>query len=119
MSEKMYLVPEGMRKAAGRATEDVDPEGFIMYPGLEAAIRWLDRILEEKLVDNVTPWQTPWQAGRNEAIKEIRGMFLAPEPEFPEEIKGLFVNEVLGMVNGKQINDRIRKAYLCGKKENQ
>ncbi len=41
-------------------------------------------------------------------------MFLAPEPEIPEAIKDLLVVPVTGMINGKQINDRIEKAYRRG-----
>jgi len=86
MSEKRYVVPEGMRLAAGRATNGVDPEGFLIYPALEAALRWQSENLK-------VPTEKEWAACLQDARRDsgispvmawVRRMYLTPEPEAPE-----------------------------------
>ena len=86
MSETKIQLPEGMLKAAleGLGIEVVHARRKYVKAALEAALRWLDGVLEDllrKVTDN--------SAGlaRRTAIEDVRRMFLAPEPEtsLPEE----------------------------------
>jgi hypothetical protein len=97
---------------------------------LEAALRWMDGELE-KLWDSYNqPFGSQSERavdlysakrnGQHEAIQEIRRMFLAPEPEVPEEeIKDLLAhptpedaaNILFPCVH---FNQRIREGYLRG-----
>ncbi len=84
---KKILIPEAMRKAVESALDHLDPEEFMFYPGLEAALRWLS---ENPIVP--TDAQTKKireaffaQNDVNELIKFTliewqKHMFIAPEP---------------------------------------
>lgn len=126
MSEKKYVVPEGMRRAAGQATHNVDPEGYIMLPGLEAAIRWLaenpiwptpEQALAMSVTKPVIDSFDNWELVRWGACEWQRRMFLASEPKIPEAVKDLVVD--LGIspelsISRKQFNRDILEAYRRG-----
>jgi hypothetical protein len=90
-----------MRLAAGRATNGVDPEGFLIYPALEAALRWQSENLQvptaEQARELFSVVDHPVGAsgdGWNKVVSDIavewqRRMYLAPEPEVPDEIKDI------------------------------
>lgn len=117
MSKKKIVVPDGMLKAAqGAISDDIsyfDCEGI-----LEAALRWQDAELK-KMYDKVNqPFGCDSEAesnrlsnvrhGRLCAIEDVRRMFLAPEPEVPEEIKDLMDRW------GNRFDEAILQAYRRG-----
>jgi hypothetical protein len=86
VSEKKIVVPEGMLQAAIHSDcmdeiENIDEEKM-----LEAAMRWQDGELQ-KLV-KPSP-RNECQASYNMAIDDVRRMFIAPDPEVPEDIADL------------------------------
>jgi hypothetical protein len=116
MTEQRYVVPEGMLKAADEAIGKVRSEQHEQLTGrdgelwpndlkrisIEAALLWLR--------DN-TPIGGP--TGDYVGVWLDR-MFLAPEPEIPEAIQDLQVND-LDMGWDGPINKRILEAYRRGK----
>lgn len=97
-SDKKYVVPDGMRIAAGGNTGGVDPEGYILYLGLQGAIKWLSEnpqmptIKQLEEMWNQIPESTAnypyWQKVREVMAEWQRRMFLAPEPpkSFPDPL---------------------------------
>lgn len=85
-AKRKVIVPEGMRLAAGAATKEVDPLGYLIYPALEAALQWL---ADHPIVPTDAQWEelsasAPLNS-RNMSYKWVvaewqRRMFLVPEP---------------------------------------
>lgn len=82
------VVPAGMLKAAGNSTEGVDPEGYLIYQAVKAALQWL---AENPIVPNESQAKELYfdkqSVGKFESPEIFyprawqRRMFLAPEPE--------------------------------------
>jgi len=123
MSEKRYLIPDGMWHAAEHAAEC----GFTQRQILEAALRWwaekpivptakqsaelehLCRLNDEPTCSDATFYCAEWQ----------RLCFLAPEPEVPEAVKDLMMilNGTLLVVADREMHDRdILEAFRRGLK---
>ena len=94
MTDKRYIVPEGMLQA-GRAVYSgyvTAEEGARVI--LEAALRWQDGELEkmiqgdpyanDRFMRSETLNENACRTGFNQAIHEVRRMFLAPEPEYKD-----------------------------------
>lgn len=94
MTDKRYAVPEGMLQA-GRAVYSgyvTAEEGARVI--LEAALRWQDGELEkmiqgdpyanDRFMRSETLNENACRTGFNQAIHEVRRMFLAPEPEYKD-----------------------------------
>ena len=107
MSEKKIVVPEGMIRAVEDRCGDLCKYGgksqsvrFVSQTAVEAALRWLSEnpILPtaEQLYSTigklpVAMCDIVWTERDRALIAEWqRRMFLAPEPEVPEEIKDLW-----------------------------
>ena len=123
MSDKKYVVPEDGFNVACKAI----PFSFVAWHqrlALEAFIRWQS---ESPRVPSVRDIQEMVAAFNGQSLEQSdclrsflpiewqRRMYLAPEPEVPEEIKDLLVNPVIGAINGEQINDRVLQAFQRGK----
>jgi len=128
MSEKRYVIPKGMLEAA-ILSHPFDPRTKFIPEMLEAALRWLSdnpivptakqsaeleslcRINDEPMCMDAIFYCSEWQ----------RRMFLAPEPEVPEEVKDLLVDasvrypDVPRSVPG-YYNDLILEAFRRGQK---
>jgi hypothetical protein len=99
MSEKRYIVPEGMLKAVQNALvgywhdHTVTSDSSITVV-LEAAVRWLS---ENPIVPTEQEYRDFGVKFDFQGVKCIaewqRRMFLAPEPEVPEAIKDLMCGE--------------------------
>lgn len=96
MSDKKIVVPDGMFLSVDEAISKTRGIGCDITGGqvrdvtLEAALRWLyDELdsLERVPYDNVMAHQY------NSCIADVRRMFLAPEPEVPEEIADILWGE--------------------------
>lgn len=121
MSERKYVVPEGMLKAAcaAQSARRIDPEGWIVVrESLEAAIRWLAEnpmVPTKKQAEDVSSIRPIelFQVGLREWQ---RRMFLAPEPDVPDEIRDLYFG---GLHEGSEvtaiIRDRVLEAWRRGK----
>jgi hypothetical protein len=133
MNERRIVVPEGMLKAVQAIAEDhggVSPysdRGKECYPAiLEAALRHLSEHRQDMSPTLLRSIRNDVSfIGVNETdIYEIvnaalRRMFLAPEPETPEQIKDLLWEDV--GCRGVQLspaflNDQIREAFRRGQK---
>ena len=130
MSDKKYVVPEEGLKAArdavaaGEMLEHSTRSKDLLQTALEAFIRWQS---ESPRVPSVRDIQEMVAAFNGQSLEQSdclrsflpiewqRRMYLAPEPEVPEEIKDLLVNPVIGAINGEQINDRVLQAFQRGK----
>lgn len=128
-SDRKILVPDGLRRAAGRALNDLDPEGYMILLGLEAALRWL---AENPIVPTVQQQDAMVkrkdsyaQAERNAYFYSVewqRRMFLSPEPdEIPKELHDLTWRNSQGSA-GKvsltftELDERILEAFNRGRK---
>jgi hypothetical protein len=135
-------VPEGMLIASWTATlakmkehiesgrGDSVAELHVARIAVEAALRCLSENpivptgdqamrLRDIAIEVSARYGTKLPTGASESAVAVAWqscMFLAPEPEVPEELKDLLVNPVIGMVNGDQVNDRIKQAYRRGQK---
>lgn len=116
-----YKVPDGMLKAfkeAYRAEYGCLPHSVHMQKivrSFEAALRWLAEnppLPTEKQCNEM--WRAADNHGDRYCQEWIRRMFLA-EPEVPEEIEDLQVND-LDMGWDGPINKRILEAYKRGQK---
>ncbi len=112
MSEKRYVVPDGMLKSAWhevavKMSERIavgDNSGVaelhVARIAIEAAIRWLDeRDLtddEVSLIVGGTEWSGYFTTIRTAIRAYFKHMFLAPEPEVPEAVKDLLCDRVRG-----------------------
>lgn len=112
MIERNIAVPDGMRLAFVYAMQEKFghvPGGILV--GLEAALRWLS--------DNPIPidptvkiWldicaKMPTKSHAERLMEFQRRMFIAPQPEIPEEIKDLLFPE--------HDNSRLIEAFRRGK----
>ncbi len=141
MDERKIVVPEGMLKAAWHAQLPADNPTYEWDEGdelskksyrrvFEAALRWL---LENPIVPSETDViilaDVSLRAGddRNKQVQDVavewqRRMFLAPEPEVPEEIKDLLAtpiptaNNPCAVMEIKNVNEKIIEVYRRGKK---
>jgi hypothetical protein len=104
MSEKKYVVPEGMLKAAIEASDSLPYMKTDIRRGLEAAFRWLaenpivptDKQVREMIapkfgINSKELNGNMIASGITAAITWQRRMFLVSEPEVPEEIKDLLI----------------------------
>lgn len=127
------------RKSQSRQLADRDGE---LWPNdavnttLEAALGWLDEILHQRNPDfhrailkrereyfpgddadmSVIVLRVNFEYGVSFARNYIRGMFVAQEPEVPEEIKDLMVfdNCLDTSIPAKQHNEYMLKAFRAG-----
>lgn len=74
----------------------VVPEGM-----LEAAVA-AHPYCSEQLISAVIEWQ--------------RRMFLAPEPEVPEEVKDMLVEEHISRWRGEEVNEKVIEAFRRGQR---
>ena len=124
MTDKRVVVPTEMLTAAWQSVaakmkEYVNegrservPELHVARIALQAALLWLDDELEKMVVENITRWQ----AGRNEAINEVRRMYDAPAE--PKGIDDLLAESQAHMtISSDTLNKAIREAYARGLKE--
>jgi hypothetical protein len=115
MTDKKIVVPQGGLDAAAGATKNITTgQWAILRDGLEAFCVWLsenppkpDQVQEES-IQNYLPGCGPAEFAR----QWIARMFLAPEPEVPEDIKDL----MLVGVNEKLSNKNIIEAFKRGQK---
>lgn len=136
MADRKIVVPDAMRRAFGRGTQDVDPEGYLAFHGLEQVILWLTDILHERNPDfhrailkrekeripgddndtAIIARRVDFEYGVSFARNYIRGMFVAQEPEVPEEIKDLMVFEncLDTSISSKTHNEYMLKAFHRG-----
>jgi hypothetical protein len=117
MTDKRYIVPDGMRRAFGRALPDpdFDSDGVICLVALEAALRWL--------ADNPA---MPSMKQLNDMYKKVdtgnggtyipaylaewqRIMFLAPEPELSDEVEQV-ISRTRGRTFSKSDAAKLHKA---------
>lgn len=124
MGEKKVVVPDGMLKAAIVSyNNSTSKRGYrhvvdahVMIDTLESVLLWMDEILEKEqhpIKIKVNGLTETWVDGWVSAIKQVRGMFLAPETEVPEEIKGLL--DPMDRENRFYSNMNIIEAYRRGK----
>lgn len=130
MSEKRYVVPEGMLDEVFRFSSDY-ATAYKCDPSekqqLEAALRWLSETKQYLSVDDLHEIMVRYRSlpfnetTVNDIVHEaLRRMFLAPEPEVPEAIKDLLLPED-GPISGayfqkETYNTRIMQAYRYGQK---
>jgi len=112
MSLKKIIVPEGMRFAAGKASDGFDPWCYLLYRPLEAALLWLsenpivptDEQVHSLAFEHEFPnhkWMlTEWQ----------RRMFLAPDPEEAKTEKKRTLKEI--EIERAEVELAISKARL-------
>ena len=108
MGERRIVVPEGMLEAAGKASNGVDPEGHFLYLPIEAALCWLDAKLDQCVVAE----------DGAKTIKQVRRMFLAPEPSVANvdaAIPDLLLDAPTHILI-EEANRKIREAYRRGQK---
>lgn len=132
MIEKKYVVPEGMLKVFGEAYDHqkglgANREGC-EKAGMEAALGWLaenpivptEAQLTEMLATRIGFGFEPVDWMRWGAAQFQRRMFLAPEPEVPEEIKDLlstrYVDDITFGGIAKEHNENIIEAFRRGQK---
>jgi hypothetical protein len=139
MTEKRYVAPEGMLKAAidaqwnesgahPSARKILAAEEAVkscVKAGLEAALRWLS---ENPIVPTDGETKRIWRDTGlcNEvddselqciAAEWQRRMFLAPEPEVSEEIKDLLLPNIeCGFFKPEVVNERMIECYRRGQK---
>ena len=139
MTEKRIVVPEGMLKAVWDV--DGDGLGYIeehrTLDHLEAALRWLDRILDTCDVDfhrailesererypgsdndlYVISCRVAFEYGASFARNYVRRMYLASEPEVLEEIKDLLLPNIdSGFFKPEVVNERMAECFRRGQK---
>lgn len=126
MSGKRFAIPEGMLEAAA---EKADVSGLLAIDRLEvileAAVRWLaenpvvptesqGRELDDAWLRNKTsPESTFSHATTFGAVEWQRRMFLAPEPEVPEEVRDLIVDVTMKRLKGTELlNTEVARGYI-------
>ena len=128
MSDKKYVVPEGMLKAAldsARQTVQGCPWQELATKAVEAALLWQSEnptVPTEEQMDALFSRHS-WldkDSVRFGAREWQRQMFLAPEPEVPEEINDLLMGpaytSMTGMVElNHEWDKRIIEAYRRGR----
>jgi hypothetical protein len=128
MNDTKYVVPEEGLKVAQREALGADfPTLDFMRLGIAAFIRWQSENPQVPNDEQVTDWFSPSDfralEGRTEPLKQFaltvqRHIYLAPEPEVPEEIKDLLLTEQshknVQPLKG-ELNSMIIEAYRRGK----
>jgi hypothetical protein len=112
MSEKRYVVPDGMRAAYKEAG------GFLA--GLEAAMRWLAEnpivpTEEQILLDAVPSLGSARRDIQHHIAAWQRRMFLSPEPEIPEAVKGLMFSSGNGEADRRMI-EAYKRGFEAGRR---
>ena len=133
MGEKRIVVPEGMLKAAIVSYNNSTSkhgykyvvDAYVMIDTLESVLLWMDEILEKEqhpIKIKVNGLTETWVDGWVSAIKQVRGMFLAPDPEVPEAVRGLLWDSEHNQPSGtiihifaSDLKTRILEAYRRGK----
>jgi hypothetical protein len=110
MADKV-VVPDEMKKAAGRASNGFDPDGYLLYHPLEGALNWLD----EKLTRMRKDKGSLWREGYNTAIEDVRRIYLNPETEVPEAIKH-FILDHHQHISVDRFNSMVLESYRLGQK---
>lgn len=146
MSERKYVVPEGMLEAAVEAVKDRSSDfGFSFLDNkdkerivaqtrdtLEAALRWwsehADSLVTSEVVRKAARdafltdngWgETAVSNAQSHFISAIRRMFLAPEPEVPDAVADLMWHGVVSSANKgdrDRHNDYILEAFERGQR---
>lgn len=121
MSEKKIKVPEGMLKAAREATR----QWLLTEVALEAALRWLSENpivpTDEQYSDlsaELVKYNYSLPSMKFAAIEWQRRMFLASEPEIPEEVRDFHAWAEVYFGSHPElenIKDNFMKAYRRGK----
>ena len=121
MSEKKYVVPEGMLKAAKKSGQNAD--GFTtnnLCVCIEAALCWWSENAQLPTLDQVEEYSREWERSREWSnrllfvIKKWQSeMFLAPEPKIPIEIRDLMPS--VGTPNEDSWRESVIEAYRRGK----
>ena len=121
MSDKKYVVPEGMLKAACEHSpyrRRTDPDEGLILPLLTNAVRWLAEELDKS--DGCSPaLNGTFQDGWIAAWRHFQRMFLAPESEVPEGIKDLMADVGISSIltiRRDTFNNDILEAYRRGQK---
>lgn len=126
MSEKKIVIPEGMLQAGWDAVHEANGIAGVSTV-LEAALRWLSEnpILPTNLAESAI--YSEWKKDHDLQyplwiLREWqRRMFLAPEPEVPEEIKDLLVSNEdekrgIPLVTPSDVfNQKITEAFQRGR----
>ena len=124
MTDERIQIPDGMFEAVKAVDDGVDPLGIWIKPRLEAALRWLSEnpvCLSGKVLDDISSELPPHRFLKDYGWLQIsnaiqRRMFLAPEPEVPEEIADLMLVEIEeGFFKPSALNQRLVEAYKRGK----
>ena len=121
------VVPDGMlaRAFAALVAEEKKGNPTSYWSFLESALLWQQENAPRPSAEFVADFQRQcWKDDPSLALHDFgwwfaRHMYYAPEPDVPSEISDLLVAPVVGQVNGKQINDRIEKAYRRGQQSKQ
>ena len=111
VAKKKIKVPNGMLEAFEDCDKDQQDVGAWVSPRrrLEAALRWLDKELEE--MDKDEPFDRDLQIGR------VRALWTDPEPSAPEEIKDLLVDSTSSW-RGHDVNRWIlRRASIVARNQ--
>ena len=139
MSETKIQVPEGMLKAAVEAVRDRSEFGFHFIDNkdearivaqtqdtLEAALRWLSENpivptneQTQGVCDSIFVGPENLLDPRDAMVEWQRRMFLAPEPEVPEEIKELvdsFNVPIYKLFYKEGLKEAFRRGLKCGQK---
>ena len=126
MSDKKYVVPDGMLEAVNGAWDRFGGIGLNnrIKVALEAAIRWqsenpvvptgeqIRHIFGDYIGKPMTSWSLPSALATWQAF-----MYLAPEPEVPEAVKDLLLPTDVenGFFKPEIMNERLIRAYYRGK----
>lgn len=122
MSEKRFVIPEGMLAAAERAYNDCIFENNRSEETVEAAVRWLAKnpiVPTEEQLDSVMSSSSGPMDIRAYVklclVEFQRRMFLEPEPEpeVPEEVMDLVLSPGLTPID---VNYYIVEAYRRGQR---
>jgi len=132
MSESRIVVPDGMLTAAMHAIgiPEQYKQTHQVNKALEAALRWLSEnpiVPTDEQVKAIHHSATEAACTSKSilpffAIEWQRRMFLAPEPEIPEDIRDLIYGDEVaatGLVKGgtfDESNQRVLEAYRRGQK---
>jgi hypothetical protein len=126
MSDKKIKVPDGMLEAAMRASMEA---GLPIGPStelrvvIEAALRWLSAghmdfplPLLKEILEAVPGWKLNETVIQNVLHQGLRRMFLAPEPEVPEELRELLMTGADEGTFNWAVNKAIMEAFRRGQK---
>ena len=123
---KKIIVPSGMFEAAKNS--EYEPGSVEVRSILEAALRWLSEnpiVPTIEQTGSLIDWYNHKKFGNGAvsdcAVEWQRRMFLAPEPEVPEELKDLLLDENIPTAdysrpNRDYYNTQILEAFRRGQK---